>query len=439
MNKPTLARTRPPDAPSFDPVENRIPPVLATPAWLLAIALAYVLLGLLGFSGSSSLGLMHGDPLLEPEIRSRPAEVVGRSRAVRSDEFAVEMPLERSQQLAVPSFPLVNARVGLGHLQRNPGEIPVLDWGLAFRPLSWPLLAGTRWSLGVRWFLRTALTLLGTFGWMRAICSRPLDVRARRRRSALLGACAVAVLYSSALSWWMSTSLTPLLGLTGLGIAAVERCRAAASMWRRAGWFLAAGWLFVCAFFVFYPPAWAPTLWIACAALFDLHWHGKRTLRGAALGAAPYVALLAVGVTLSILYYAPYLVVVRDTLYPGNRVALPGGFGLDRLLDLTWPSMLMVGAAARPEQYLGGIPGWNVCEASSVEVLPLVPLLALALVSRRVRSALWRAIAGAPMTLCALAVLAAWVFVPRLPAGCLSFAIAKARVGARARNPEFAW
>jgi hypothetical protein len=388
---------------------------LPVPPWLVALMLGCLLLGAAGFSGSSSWAQSVADPLLEPEVRARRAEIIGRSRAIRSDEYGVELPLERSQQLATPSFPLVNLGQGLGQLQRNAYTVPVLDWGLIFRPLSWPLFLGARWSLGMRWFLRTALTLLGVFAWMRALTGTSSSPSERRKRGTLLGLCAVAVFYSSAMSWWMSTSLPEIVGFAGLGIAAVERSQRASTRRSRLLEMVTAGWFFACAFFDFYPPVWGPTLWIICATLFDLHWRPTHSVRRTVLGAAPYVAVLAVGVVLSLAYYSPYLAAVRDTVYPGDRTAIPGLLAPARLLDLVWPSLLIVGAAARPEQYLGAIPGMNVCEASAVEVLPLLPIAALAVLDRRARAALRRASVGAPAMLCALALLAAWLLIPAFP------------------------
>jgi hypothetical protein len=101
-------------------------------SWPILLAVGFLALGLAGLSGSSGWFGSEHDRLLGPE-RSRRVEVFARSRGIRSDEWAVEQPMARAQQLADPAFPSVNLGLGLGQLMRNPYALPVLDWGAAFR------------------------------------------------------------------------------------------------------------------------------------------------------------------------------------------------------------------------------------------------------------------------------------------------------------------
>ena len=180
-----------------------------TPRWFAGFALALLVLGVAGFSQSSWLCAVRGDRLFtaaERDVR----EVYGSSRRIRSDEWAVETPQVRAQQLA--GFPLVNLNEGIGELQRNTYDIPVLDWGLPLRPLTWPYFLPFRWSHGVRWFLRDVLLLLGVYALLTAF------VEDRRTAAAV----AVAVFFSSAFVWWRSTVMIEFVGflcLTG-GVAA---------------------------------------------------------------------------------------------------------------------------------------------------------------------------------------------------------------------------
>ena len=106
------------------------------PRWFAALLVALLVLGAAGFSQSSWLYGMRRDRLFTQAERDSAHEIYGNSRGIRSDEWAVETPQVRAQQLA--GFPLVNLSEGLGELQRNVYDLPVLDWGLAFRPLTWP-------------------------------------------------------------------------------------------------------------------------------------------------------------------------------------------------------------------------------------------------------------------------------------------------------------
>jgi len=364
------------------------------PRWFVSFALALVVLALAGFSGSSWLyGAVHHDRLFTKAELSRPElrEIWGTSRFIRSDEWGVETPQVRAQQLA--GFPLVNLNEGIGELQRNTYDIPVLDWGLAFRPLTWPYLIPIRWSHGARWFLRDLVLLLGAFALLSAFVED--------KQTAALAA--VALLFSGAFVWWRSTVMVEFMGmlcLTG-GVAA------RAFRERSAPWFVLTAWCAACSFCVFYPPVWAPMLWVVCAVVLDVAWRRKRLGTGAVL-----VALIAAGAMLGVFYHLPYLSLVADTVYPGRRIAGAGEMSLGRWIEFVWPSLTASAPVhCGPERYLG-IPENNVCEASSVEVLPLFVLPALALVSARVRRAFADLARSSPASLVSFAILCAWLFLP---------------------------
>ncbi len=364
------------------------------PRWFGAFALALVVLGLAGFSGSSWLyGAIYYDRLFTQEEIDRPGmrEIWGTSRFIRSDEWGVETPQVRAQQLA--GFPLVNLNEGIGELQRNTYDIPVFDWGLAFRPLTWPYLLPFSWSHGARWFLRDLMLLLGAFALLSAFVED--------KQTAAMAA--VALFFSSAFVWWRSTVMVEFMGmlcLTG-GVAA------RAFRERSAPWFVLTAWCSACSFCVFYPPVWAPMLWVVCGVVMDAAWRRKRLGTGAVL-----VALIAGGAMVGVFYHLPYLSLVADTVYPGRRIVGSGEMSLGRWIEMVWPS-LTASAPVRcgPERYLG-IPESNVCEASSVEVVPLFVLPALALVSARVRRAFADLVRSSPASLVAFGILSAWLFLP---------------------------
>ncbi|HYS09499.1 MAG TPA: hypothetical protein VEP66_12170, partial [Myxococcales bacterium] len=238
------------------------------PRWLLAFAVGLGAFGLLGFSGSSWLhGVHFEDRLFTVEERRAQRELWGSSRGIRSDEWGVETPQVRAQQLA--GFPLVNLNEGLGELQRNTYDIPVLDWGVPFRPLTWPYLLKAKWSHGLRWFLRDLLLLLGVYGLLVAFVE---DKR-------VAAVAAVAVLFSSAFVWWRSTVMIEFVGF--LCLTGAVAARALRDL--RPGWFALTAWLAACSFCVFYPPVWAPMLWVVCGVIADVSWRRRRLWAGAAL------------------------------------------------------------------------------------------------------------------------------------------------------------
>jgi len=135
----------------------------------------------------------------------------------------------RAQQLA--GFPLVNLNEGIGELQRNVYDIPVLDWGLPFRPLTWPYFIPLRWSHGARWFLRDAVLLLGVFALLSAFVED--------KRTAAMAA--VALLFSSAFVWWRSTVMLEFMGLLCLtgGVAARAFRKPSAPWFALTAWYAA--------------------------------------------------------------------------------------------------------------------------------------------------------------------------------------------------------
>ena len=221
------------------------------------------------------------------------------------------------------------------------------------------------------------------------------------------------MLFSSALVWWLGHPTPEILGLSGIVVWAVDRRARATSPLARAGWTVAVAWVAAAAFFSFYAPMWAPVLWLLAGCAFDSHRDAgagaglRRSLRGAVVS----IGVIAVGVATSILYYAPYLVLVLDTIYPGRRVSAPGEQPLSRLVELAWPSLHAFAPLYLPEQYVGNATS-NVCEASAVEVLPLFLLPLLAVTSARVRSCAVTALRARPGLTLAWGVLAAWIFLP---------------------------
>ena len=374
-------------------------------------------LGLGGLTGSSYGAAAAGDLLLGPAGRADFRELWGRPRGIRSDEYSVDLPLARAQQLASPTFPRVHLGLGLGQLQRNAADLPVLDWGIAFRPVTWPLLLGSRWSHGVLWFLRAALLFLGLHAWLRTLIGRAgAEELERRRRAAIALAVALAVFFCSAMTWWLSSALTPIVGLAGLCAWAGSRQLGATTLRARVAWLALAAWLAAATFFWLYPPLWAPVLWLLSATLLDAARRRRRSWGEAALAVTPGLAAVAGAVALSLVYYAPYLALVLDTVYPGRRVGGAGELPRALLASNLWPSLQVLTPIGGWEGYRGRIGWMNVCEASAVEALPLVLLAALALPRGPVRDAVRRAWTAAPAQFLATGVLVAWLVLPLPPA-----------------------
>ena len=372
---------------------------LITPRFICWSAAALCALGLLGLSGSSWLVGLRGDRLfLAGERRER--EFFASSRPIRSDEWAVATPQARAQQVADPQFPLVNLNEGLGELQRGPYDVPILDWGLIVRPLTWPYFLPGAWSHCVRWFMRDALLLLGLFGVLAAFVRKDGAGESERRwRGQVAAWAAIAVWLSSAMVWWRATTRVEFAALFCLTVAAAAAGTRARS---KLPWLAATAYLACCSFCLFYPPVWAPMVFIGCALLLDI---SRRS-------AWPFIGAIALGAAVGIFYELPYLSLVIGTAYPGQRIAQAGFLPPWRLLDLFWPSLTASAPVRCGEARYIGFEASNVCEASAVEAIPLGILVALALASGRVRRAVADLIRFRPLSLVACAVLAAWLLAP---------------------------
>jgi hypothetical protein len=371
------------------------------------------LLGIFGLTGSSGAFASRVDPLLT-EVESRDIrEIFSTSRWIRSDEFAIEQAADRAQQLATPTFPTVNMNLGLGQLQRNPFSVPVLDWGLVFSPLSWPLLMVSRWSHGLRWFVRAALIMLGLIAWTSVLAwRREASDTERRQRENVAAAGALAIFFSSSIQWQFNHAAFDMIACAGLAAYSFHRAFSARSRTRALLWLMGGAWAATCGFFHFYAPGWAPALWLLFGAIADVALSSAGSVRRALPRALVAATLVVAGMLAALFYYAPFLEVIRSSLFPGRRIAFAGELAWARLLDLMWPSLHESAPLTSAPGYFGKHPLLNVCETSAVEAVPLYFVAALATVSSRARCALGRVIAKAPGTSIAWAVLGAWCFLP---------------------------
>lgn len=381
--------------------------------WALAYVVTLFALGLLGLTGSSGAIASKWDPLLTESESGAIHELFSTSRAIRGDEYAVELPVVRAQQMASPSFPLVNLNIGIGQLQRTPYEIPVLDWGLVFRPMTWPIFIGSRWAHALHWFLRASTLAFGLIAWFSALAARGAANATEARRRAAIGALAAfSVLFSSQIQWFFGHAIVDLVAFACLAAFAFDCAFVARTPIGRVAWLALATWVATCGFFHFYAPLWAPVLWLLSGAIIDSAWRSTSSLLRATRRALLGLGLTATGVTISLLYYLPYFETVRHTVYPGQRIAEAGTVEIARLLDLFWPSLNGSAPLAAEPRFFSKRSWLNVCEASAVEVTPLFLLAALAVVNQSVRRASWRAIARNPGITFAMLVLAGWCWVP---------------------------
>jgi hypothetical protein len=207
------------------------------------------------------------------------------------------------------------------------------------------------------------------------------------------------------MTWWVSTPMIEFVLFACLTGAAASWSARAAGGRSRLLRLAATGYLSACAFCCFYPPVWAPMLWVICALAIDAH---RRAIKGAIVA----IATIAAGAAVGVYYHLPYLALVIDTAYPGRRVATAGDLRLSRLADLIWPSLTISAPVRCGKPVYLGPEITNVCEASAIEAVPLLLLASLALASPRVRRAFAALFRQRPATIAAAILLGAWIFAP---------------------------
>jgi hypothetical protein len=310
---------------------------------VLALCLA---LGLHGFSLPRWHRLIDGSAA--PEV------LLGRAREHRWDDYAVQLSYALAQVVHRPRFPVVNEHIGLGQNMLVPASLPVAHPSMLFRPTTWGYFLGG--DLGLAWHWWTQV--LGVLVAWTAVFHRLLGAPFGR---ALAGA--GLILAAPFFQFWSfnMAAVTASGALCALGLAGLLLAR-------RPGAILASGVLLGWAGGVFglsiYPP-YLVSLGVLVVLLVvgvlverraELHLRAGLAWRAVGLAVALGLVALAAGTLLS--GASDAITALRDTAYPGRRVATGGDRPLWWLLNAT---------LAAPAQI--GEEGWgallNPCEAAS--------------------------------------------------------------------------
>ncbi len=300
---------------------------------------------------------------------SAPGEVVlGTARAVRSDDWAVALPLALSQRAQTPRFPVSNPLAGFGEGTdgRVGSPVPVRSWLAVFRPQTWGYFLGDDVGLAWHWWSR-ALGLVWASWLAFAVLGggRPLPALAA----------AVALAFQPFFQFWSYVS-EPIVAAAALGFAAAAGIalaegtaaillRGALLAWA-AGCF-ALGWV--------YPPFQIPLAWLLVAAAAG--WAFRERDRIARAGRLPLRAGVAAGaIVLAGVLVAVFAVECREplqilagTAYPGQRRIAGGDLSVPALFNAFQTAFL------RKDGYA---PLGNVCDAASFQFLSPAILLFVA-------------------------------------------------------------
>jgi hypothetical protein len=272
--------------------------------------------------------------------------VLGTPRVERGDEYGWHTPLV---QMAVRSrFARYDSTPPFHEDLRTLYGLPVLDWGLVFKPNVWGfLLLPPAYAYSLYQYSLIALCILGFTFLFRAQGSSP--------PVALLGA--LALFFTAyAQYWWNGFSNFFLSAFPWVLLASLAAHRSAS----RAFVFY---WVAVSAALVFlYPPV---ALSFAFVGVVFFVAFRPEDLRLRPLAIVGGVAAAAAGTVF--LYLRDAIEALGRTTYPGHRLNGGGGVGLDRWLQQFVPTILA-------DRHRSLVPD-NVCEASAIGSFYLLAVL----------------------------------------------------------------
>lgn len=344
-----------PDRPA--PARARIAAALWVPAGCLLLLLVLSLARLHGFSLPKWHEKIDGSPA--PEL------LLGTAQGIRSDDWAVSLPLIFAQSAQSERFAATSDLIGYGGVDMRVGSpVPVRGWVTSFRPQLWGYFAGRDTGMAWQWWFR----ILALF------CAAFLTfLRLGGERVGLAAAAAGAFAAAPFFVFW-SYNCEPLAAmamLTFVCFAGIARARTTGSI---VAWGLLLAWAAGCfALSFLYPPYQVSLAWAiaACTSAWlvreraQLQAAGQLALRAGVAGGA--LALAAILVAVFFVQSREAIEVLSATLYPGTRASFGGDVSFLHLVQ----NYFSVPAGEPALNAFG-----NVCEAGAF--LYLCPLLGAA-------------------------------------------------------------
>lgn len=261
--------------------------------------------------------------------------LLGTPRAIRSDEWSVMTPL--FEAAANNDFREVNDTSFYHETLRSFIGLPLLNWGLVFKPLVWPFfVVPPALAYSFFWAANAALMLIGwslllrSFGFSRTVA-----------------AFTSAILYFSPLvQAWSGPG--PQLALFPWILLALVRIRSPIRLAVALAALVPVWWMSM-----FYLPALPPLFFLALALClaFRPDVFAWRRLVGAVTG-------VAAGAAITFAYFSPVFRAYADSVYPGRRWA--GGGGLPE-----WQVLSQLLPGTTTEHYTNLIAA-NISEAATV-------------------------------------------------------------------------
>jgi len=308
-------------------------PLLSRP---LAWALATLFCGLVYVAGFAWSPSSYGVVLREIGVLDAGPDV-GQPRPIRSDEWSVVTPL--TQAAVRNGFKRTNhSSLYEEDLRINYG-IPLLDWGLLFKPTLWGFFVldpASAYSL--HWFAVMAMFLIGHSLLFARIGMAP----------AVAGFLSVALYFTGfAQFWWNEKG--PVLAFFPWVVLVLLSRRLPKHWQLLLFYWLSASWLIT----NLYPPVQVSLAFVGALLVLGWQpvWRQPRNLVAAAVTAGLSAATVAV-------YLKDYLLATAATVYPGSRSAVGGAVPWKEALSYLFPFSTFDG---RYESVIGN----NICEVGT--------------------------------------------------------------------------
>ena len=274
------------------------------------------------------LGRFHGlsigewdKVLIEKTDSYEQVNIIGKPRAIRSDEYFLATPWYLAQSMSGDYYPLINRNIRSdGQNMMVVSYAPVFDISLIGKPANWGFfLLGKEYGFSWWWFSRLFFLLLSSF---------ELAMILSCGNRAFSGICALWLAFSPAVQWWFSSIIIDLLyyaqfmivAAHGYITAPVKRTRAYLSV---ALVLCSVG--FILSSYPRYqvPMAYLVALFIACFLYVNKTrlQFGKTEVLQAVFG-----ALFVVGVVGSVyIRSSDAISLLSSTIYPGKQFFTGGG------------------------------------------------------------------------------------------------------------------
>ena len=384
-----------------------IPRSRAAVVFLSGLALLLAVETTLAIHGSS-VGLWNK---LDPGRSPNAGVLAGTPRPIRVDEWGLTTPAVVSRTSANPPYSVTDDRWGAG---KTPlvMSLPARHWSMLVRPQLWGyFLFDLERGFAFAWAMKAVLLCGGLFLLLVRLTD---DIGV-----ALLGT--AWVFFSGFVQWWYSspTMMPETIGCVAFALVAAHEVAFAPDRKR----IVVGAFVLVVAALDFamslYPPFQVPLVWLGTFLFAGWIWEHRRErpwriawwFRLAAGGLA--VVVVASALVVYLLELRDTLTILRNTAYPGARVATGGDLGWARLFGGSYG--FFMGESNAPA-------AWdNVCEASNFVLLFPVALGAIAW-----RAARRRLVGGVAWCLAAfLALVLSWSLVgwPRILALATGFSV----------------